>query len=120
MGRKGIGKLSAFDAACTVTVSTTRDCRRTAFRMNIGGILGSAKANNAYNPEVIDDNVETGDADGTAVSLTGLRRRSPVDPDAIRRGVARHFLVFGRGFEVLVDGKPIGPTDKVWNADIEK
>ena len=120
MGRKGIGKLSAFGAACTVTVSTTRDGRRTTFRMNIDDILSSAKASNSYSPVVIDDNVETGDADGTVVSLTELKRLSPVDPDSIRRGVARHFLVFGKGFEVLVDGRPIGPTDKVWNADIEK
>lgn len=120
MGRKGIGKLSVFGAACTVTVSTTRGGRRTTFRMNIDDILSSAKANNAYSPVVIDDDVETGDADGTVVSLTELRRSSPVDPDSIRRGVARHFLVFGRGFEVLVNGRPIGPTDKVWNADIER
>lgn len=120
MGRKGIGKLSAFGAACTVTVSTTRDGRRTTFRMNIDDILGSAKASNAYRPVVIDDNAETDDADGTVVSLTELKRSSPVDPDSIRRGVARHFLVFGEGFEVLVNGRPIGPTDKVWNADTEK
>ena len=69
---------------------------------------------------VIDDNVETGDADGTVVTLTDLKRSSPVDPDSIRRGVARHFLVFGEEFEVLVNGKPIGPTDKVWNAETEK
>lgn len=86
MGRKGIGKLSAFGAACTVTVSTTRDGRRTTFRMNIDDILGSAKASNAYRPVVIDDNVETGDADGTVVSLTELKRSSPVDPVSIRRG----------------------------------
>ena len=120
MGRKGIGKLSAFGAACTVTVSTTRGGRRTTFRMNIVDILSSAKASNSYNPMVIDDNVETGDADGTVVTLTDLKRSSPVDPDSIRRGVARHFLVFDEEFEVLVNGKPISPTDKVWNADTEK
>ena len=120
MGRKGIGKLSAFGAACTVTVSTTRDGRRTTFRMNIDDILSSAKESSAYNPVVIDDNVETDDADGTVVSLTDLKRSSPVDPDSVRRGVARHFLVFGKGFEVLVNGRPIGPADKVWNADAEK
>ena len=120
MGRKGIGKLSVFGVARTVTVETTKGGRTTAFRMRIGDILDCARKKAAYRPQVIADDRKTGNPDGTTVTLTGLKRSTPVDAAAVRRGIAKHFSVIGRGFGMEVNGKALKPSDKLSHIDVEK
>lgn len=120
MGRKGIGKLSVFGVARTVTVETAKGGRRTEFRMKIGDILECARKKRAYRPQVIADNEKTTDADGTTVTLTDLKRATPVDIAAVRRGIARHFSVIGRGFRLDINGRELKPSDKIGHIDVEK
>ena len=120
MGRKGIGKLSVFGVARTMTIETTKDGRRTAFRMKIGDILECAGKKLAYRPQVLADNVKTKNADGTVVTLTNLKRSAPIDADSVRRGIARHFSVIGSGFKVEINGKALGPSDKAGHINVER
>ena len=120
MGRKGIGKLSVFGVARTVTIAARKDGLQTAFRMKIDDILECAGKKIAYRPQVIVDNEKTKDGDGTTVTLTDLKRATPVDVAAVRRGIAKHFSVIGRGFKLEINGKALRPSDKIRKTDIEK
>ena len=120
MGRKGIGKLSVFGVARTVTVETAKGGRRTEFRMKAGDILDCARKKAPYHPQVIADNRKTSKADGTVVTLADLKRTTPVDAAAIRRGIAKHFLVVGKGFRLHVNGKALKPSDKIGHVEVEK
>lgn len=77
MGRKGIGNLSVFGVARTVTVETAKGGRRTEFRTNVGDILDCARKRIPYYPQVIADDERTPDADGTTVTLTDLKGGGP-------------------------------------------
>ena len=120
MGRKGIGKLSVFGVARTVTVETARGGRQTTFQMRIDDILDCARKKNAYHPKVIVDNEITKNTDGTTVTLTDLKRPTPVDVAAVRRGIAKHFSVIDERFGVAINGKELTPSDKLSHIDVEK
>ena len=120
MGRKGIGNLSVFGVARTVTVETAKGGRRTEFRTNVGDILDCARKRSPYYPQVIADDERTPDADGTTVTLTDLKGAAPVDVAAVRRGVAKHFSVIGKGFRVHVNGDALKPSDKTGHIEVEK
>ena len=120
MGRKGIGKLSVFGAARTVTIAARKNGLRTAFRMKLDDILDCAGKKDPYHPQVIADNEKTKDGDGTTVTLTDLKRITPVDIEAVRRGIAKHFSVIGRGFKLEINGEALKPSDKISGMDVEK
>ena len=120
MGRKGIGKLSVFGIARKVEVSTVRDGRRNTIAMNIDGMLKHAGGGGNYEPQVVDDDEHTGDANGTRITLTGLKRRTPVDMDSVRRGLSRHFSIICDDFKVAVNGAGITAGDKFRCDDVER
>ena len=120
MGRKGIGKLAVFGVARTVTIETAKGGRRTKFRMRISDILDCAGKKRVYRPQVIAYNEKTTNADGTTVTLTELKRATPVDVDAVRRGIARHFSVIGKDFRMNINGKALTSSDKIGHTNVEK
>lgn len=66
-----------------------------------------------YEPEIIRNRCgETEDPDGTEIRIKKLHRKSPIDEEPMRRGLARRFKVIGRGFEVVLNGKPITSKDR--------
>ena len=62
---------------------------------------------------------DTNDGKGTRITLTGLKRRTPINVDGIRRDLSRHFSVINGGFRVAVNGTDIAPGDKFRNDDVE-
>ena len=120
MGRKGIGKISVFGAARRVAVTTIKGGKRNGFKMDIDDILRCAKDSGAYEPDVTADDEDSDEPDGTTITLAGLKRKTGVVPETVRRGIARHFSVIGGGFEVYVNDNKIVQSDKFKESDIEK
>ena len=109
MGRNGIGKLSLFSVADTVTVHSARGGERHGFAMRVRDMEDATRRNEPYRPEPI--GAAPGLEEGTRITLSGIRRT--VYGASLRRGLARRFSVIGGdgGFEVAVDGEKIGAED---------
>ena len=120
MGSKGIGKISVFGVASKVTVTTIKDGKRNGFKMDIDDILKCAKGAGVYEPAVTADDEDAAGPDGTTITLAGLKRKTGVVPETVRRNIAKHFSVIGDGFRVYVNGDEIVQSDKFKESDIEK
>ena len=113
MGRKGIGKFSAFGIAKEIAVESVKDGEVSHFRMNYDELLENAENREIELPQLS----PTGDVSkGTTVTLrhiTKFQTRS-IPIDMIRRGLARRFAVIGaqHNFEVVINGEPISPEDR--------
>jgi hypothetical protein len=124
MGRKGIGKLSAFAIAEKVQIQsiksdpkTEKEIGRAAFVMDVGEIEKEAKAKKPYYPSPL----STSDFDfdkGTRIVLT-LRKKRSVNPEYIRINLARRFSVIGRQFEVLVNTKRVTPAERQYRDKLQ-
>ena len=119
MGRKGIGKLSTFGVANTVEIDTIRGGERSSFRMELEELRKCAKDVGKYLPEVIAAKEKTDLKNGTTVTLSNLKRKTPVNVQSVTRSIAKNFSAIGEGFEVLVNGKPITHVDKLTKEDME-
>ena len=120
MGRKGIGKLSVFGAAKNVEVRTTKGGVRNTIAMNIDEMLRRAGSGEDYEPDIVEYDAATEDRRGTRITLTGLKRKTPVNAAGVRRDLSRHFSVIGKGFDVVVNGTSITPGDKINDSDVER
>ena len=113
MGRKGIGKFSAFGIAREIAVESVKDGEVSHFRMNYDELLENAENREIELPQLS----PTGDVPkGTTVTLrhiTKFQTRS-IPIDMIRRGLARRFSVIGaqHDFEVVINGKSISPEER--------
>ena len=117
MGRKGIGKLSAFSIAETIDVETVKDGWKSAFRMQVEKIREAVKGeegNGTYKPELLPiDRISF--TNGTRITLDDIRRRQTIrTPQALRKRVARRFSIIGpkHGFAVIIGGKEVVPSDR--------
>lgn len=119
MGRKGIGKLSTFGVANTVEIDTVRDGERSSFKMELEELRKCAKNTGKYLPEVTAAKEKTDLRDGTTVTLSNLKRKTPVNIQSVTRSIAKNFSAIGGGFEVLVNGKSITHADKLTKEDME-
>ena len=50
------------------------------------------------------------------ITLTHLTRKTSIDVQSVRRGIAKHFAVIGEGFCVSVNGEQITPAEKFVDA----
>lgn len=117
MGRKGIGKLSSFSIANTVSVLTVKDDERTAFRMDAGKMKAhmTSQETRPYVPEELPVDSEQHPDSGTRIILTGLKSRITAQTDnGLRQRISRRFSVIGRdhNFRVHVNGTEITPGDR--------
>ncbi len=132
MGRKGIGKLSTFAIANSVKVESIKTCleindtgeitketlgEKSAFLMNVETIEKLAKEKKEYFPEENDtDSVKFADKldfeKGTRITLTNLKRKRGINAEFVRRNLARRFAVFGKNFEVSINGKEVSANDR--------
>lgn len=123
MGRKGIGKLSAFSIAEIVEVETIKDGEKTAIRMNVADIKkeiqraqastgGVTQRAGAYRPKVIDGNWDF--RKGTRIRLRKIRKQRVHVGDDLRRRLARRFFILGaqNKFDIFVLGKKIEASDR--------
>ena len=113
MGRKGIGKFSAFGIAKEIEIESLRDSHCSRFVMNYDKMLQSAKQRRAeFMPLPPTGHVTL----GTAITLrqiTKFRTRS-ISLKTLRRGLARRFAVVGaqRDFDIVINGAPISVAER--------
>ena len=113
MGRKGIGKLSAFGIAQEIVVESMKEGEVSHFRMNYDELLAKAADRVIEFPQL----PSTGTVSkGTRITLryiTKFKNRR-ISIDIIRRGLARRFAVIGaeQDFEVVINSSPISPEDR--------
>lgn len=121
MGRKGIGKFSAFGIAKEIDVESTKDGEISHFRMNYDELLERANNRVIEFPHL----PSTGTVSkGTKIRLryiTKFKNRR-ISIALIRRGLARRFAVIGaqQNFEVVINGSPISPEDRDLKRLLEK
>lgn len=118
MGRKGIGKLSVFSIAQTVTIYSTKAGASHGLRIDVAGLEEAIRAEVAYHP----DPVEVPDryaVQGTTIVLEHLKsRRADLTAVALRKRLARRFDVLDQtpredgGFHIKVNGQRITWADR--------
>ncbi|HEY6616722.1 MAG TPA: ATP-binding protein, partial [Vicinamibacterales bacterium] len=110
MGRKGIGKFSAFGIAREIEIETVRGDVTSRFVMNYDAIMKAPKGRVEFAKLAPTGQVSS----GTRVILRKLQRYRTQAPSItlLRRGLARRFSVITGGFEVIVNGSPITVAER--------
>lgn len=113
MGRKGIGKFSAFGIAEEIEIETVNATANSRFKMNYSDLSREADRRSILMPVL----PPTGNvSEGTKVTLRGLRkfRGRSISVQQIRRGLARRFSIIGpqSDFEVVINGTAISPQER--------
>lgn len=124
MGRKGIGKLSAFAIASDVKIESIKhhpksdkEVGRSAFLMNVSDIEKRAKEKEPYYPKTLSEtNIDF--SRGTRIVLT-LKKRRSVNADYIRVNLARRFSVIGSQFQVSVNNKQVTPAERQYRDKLQ-
>ncbi len=117
MGRKGIGKLSLFSISNTVTIETTRNGQKSAFRMELSAIrekIRQGDGQGIYMPEEI---ATTGIdfVHGTRITLTNMQRKQTIaTSNGLRRRIARRFAIIDDSsqFIVKIDSQQVTTQDR--------
>lgn len=115
-GRKGLGKLSGFGVADVVEIRSVKSREAITLRLSYPAMRDWTKAHPGtdYEPEVVKDRTgPTEDRDGVEVTLRRLRRKRRIDPDALRKAIARRLRLIGPKFQIFVNGTPIQPGDRM-------
>ncbi len=117
MGRKGIGKLSLFSIANTITIETAKNGEKSAFRMELSAIrdkIRQAGGQGVYEPtELATSNIDFNH--GTRITLTNMQRKHTIaTSNGLRRRVARRFSVIDDPslFVVEIDGQRVTTSDR--------
>ncbi len=122
MGRKGIGKLSLFSIARTVSVQSVRSGEKHGFIMDSRKIeeqIGNG-GDGQYNPCPIDpEEIELDE--GTRIILANMKRKLQWTGRALRRRLARRFSIIGPqyNFEVILDGEPVTIEDREYQDKLQ-
>ena len=113
MGRKGIGKFSAFGIAKEIDVESVKDGEVSHFRMNYDELLEKADERKIEFPPLDSTNTVSKGTKVTLRHITKFQKRR-ISIKRIRRGLARRFAVIGarQNFEVAINGRPISPKDR--------
>ena len=117
MGRKGLGKLSAFGIANVLEVRSVRAGTGTCIRLNYDRM--HTWHGGDYEPEEIEERSgATSDPAGTEIQIKELRRTKPIDVSHIKEDIARRFSVIGMGFSVSVNNFELMPADRRKDCDV--
>ena len=121
MGRKGIGKFSAFGIAGEIVVESIKDGDVSHFQMNYEELLKEGKKREIEFPPLKPTGTVTKGTKITLRSITKFKTRS-IQIQTIRRGLARRFAIIGatEKFEVVINGTPISPEDRDYQRLLEK
>jgi hypothetical protein len=113
MGRKGIGKLSAFGIAQEIVVESVKEGEVSHFRMNYDELLEKAADRVIEFPQLPSTGTVPKGTRITLKQITKFKNRS-ISIERIRRGLARRFAVIGaeQDFEVVINSSPISPEDR--------
>ena len=113
MGRKGIGKFSAFGIAKEIVIESVKDGDVSHFQMNYDKLLKEEEKREIEFPPL----EPTGKiSKGTKITLryiTKFKTRS-ISIGTLRRGLARRFAVIGEqnDFEVIINDEPISIEER--------
>lgn len=121
MGRKGIGKFSAFGIAKEIAVESVKNGEVSHFRMNYDELLEKAENREIELPSEDATGTVTKGTTVTLRHLTKFRNRR-ISVDVLRRGLARRFAVIGEqhDFEVVINGEAISLEDRDLKRLLEK
>ena len=119
-GRKGLGKLSGFGVATEIEVRAISSGSAVCLLLNFDAMQkwSRDKPGKDYEPQVVAKRTgATREEDGVEIKLRKMRRKTRIDESAIRHGIAQRLLFIGNNFEVLINGTPIGPGDRLRKRD---
>ena len=113
MGRKGIGKFSAFGIAKEIVVESVKNGDVSHFRMNYDTLLAEANHREILFPPLSPTGTVSEGTKITLKHITKFKNRR-ISIDTIRRGLARRFAVIGEthDFEVIINGTPISVEER--------
>ena len=121
MGRKGIGKFSAFGIAKEIDIESVKNGEGNHFRMNYDELLEKADERTIEFPSLPPTETVS---KGTKIILRHITKFKSrrISIKRIRRGLARRFSVIGaqQGFEVVINGDPISPEDRDLKSLLDK
>ena len=122
MGRKGIGKLSAFSIAKKVQVFTrAKNSEPLAIELEVEEIRKAIENEEKYHPQPISvpRAVDIGRS-GTVLILRDLQKRVNASLDNyLRQRVARRFSIFSKGFRVFIDSEEVKLSDRNYFEKLE-
>ena len=112
MGRKGIGKFSAFGIAKEIVIESAKNDDISHFKMNYDELLKKRQKREIEFPPLKPTGTVSKGTKITLRYITKFKTRS-ISIDIIRRGLARRFAVIGaHNFEVVINDEPILPEDR--------
>jgi hypothetical protein len=112
MGRKGLGKLSAFGIADEVELRTVKDGRATCIIMKYQE-MKNTNGGQPYHPTFVPQRSgSTKGKNGTEIRIKKLRRTKAISVDQLKKALARRFMVIGDKFEVLINDSKISAADR--------
>jgi len=100
-GMFGTGKSAAFGIASTLKVSSIKDGKKTTVRLTREQVEG-VRHGERIKPDILEDEVRTGESNGTMVEISRIHLRR-IDRPAIIRNIERQLAQYPRDVEVFVD-----------------
>ncbi len=97
-GKKGLGKLALFGLSKTITILTMQAGKQNQFVLDWDDLIA---ARGTYRPRAIRINTNTNNADGTIITLTGLKRKTPFDFNGLANSLSRIFI-FDDNFHLTI------------------
>ncbi|MEJ1958135.1 MAG: ATP-binding protein [Nitrosomonadales bacterium] len=111
-GKKGLGKLALFGLAKTITIVTRQHGKQNEFVLDWDELN---TAQGRYQPQAIQINQATTEADGTTITLTQLKRESSFDCDGLADSLSRIFI-FDENFHLFLQA----PSGEVITIDNQR
>ena len=121
MGRKGIGKFSAFGIAKEIDVESVYNGKTSHFLMNYDKLLEKEEERVIELPQLPSTRTVP---KGTKITLRNIikfkNRRIPIQ--TLRQGLARRFAIIGEEhkFEVIINGEPISIEERNLQSKLAK
>lgn len=97
-GKKGLGKLALFGLATTITITSVQNNKQNEFVLDWDDLM---KAEGVYHPRLLIADRETGESDGTTITLSGLKRKSHFDFNGLADSLSRIFI-FDEDFNLVI------------------
>jgi uncharacterized protein (TIGR02391 family) len=90
IGKKGLGKLALFGLAKTITVASRQNGKANALILDWDELC---LAEGVYRPTPGGIEVDTTLGDGTTITLSNLKRKSPFDADGLADSLSQMFII---------------------------
>ena len=122
IGKKGLGKLSFFGIAHEIEISTKKDGKENAFRMDWKDINRKGEQT-VYKPEIVKREAECSlDDHGTKIVLRKIQRKTDFVPEDLADSLSKMFII-DSGFQVKIkhnSEEPIFVSNERRYANLEK